>query len=193
LSEEKMHGAGTEQVEIGSVVALLVDRHGSKWLRFIRRVLHNPADAEDVLQESIRRVLSQKRALASDEEVRMYLNRVIANTAIDLYHERKRERSKQTPLLDTLCLAPPCTEPQWWMEEEEDSARHEVCIRLVREGLAALPPKQYEALRLTVLEPGAVSIRDAGSSSGIPYSTLRHRARQGIRRLRRLIHQKAKM
>ncbi|PYV14406.1 MAG: hypothetical protein DMG07_12070 [Acidobacteria bacterium] len=56
-----------------------------------------------------------------------------------------------------------------------------------REGLAHLPAKQYEALRLTLFERPHTSIRDAGLERGIPYSTLRHRSVQGIRRLQKFV------
>jgi hypothetical protein len=59
---------------------------------------------------------------------------------------------------------------------------------LLQEGLARLPVKQYEALRLTVMDPGLVSIRDAGVENDIPYSTLRHRSVKGLRRLRQFLH-----
>jgi len=43
-------------------------------------------------------------------------------------------------------------------------------------------------LRMTMLDPGTVSIREAGAGNGIPYSTLRHRTMQGIHRLRLHLH-----
>ena len=51
--------------------------------------------------------------------------------------------------------------------------------------------EQLEALRLTVMEPGT-SIRDVGMNHGIPYSTLRHRSRQGLSTLRRKLRIRAK-
>ena len=60
-------------------------------------------------------------------------------------------------------------------------------FNLLQEGLAHLPLKQYQAVHLTVMDPSAVSMRDAGIENDIPYSTLRHRSVQGIRRLRRFL------
>jgi len=70
---------------------------------------------------------------------------------------------------------------------EKDTERLRAASFL-QEGLARLPFKQYEALRMTLLETGRISMRGAGVENGIPYSTLRHRSIQGIRRLRRHIH-----
>jgi len=169
----------------------LLQQHGRKWLFFVQGLLHDKADAEDVLQESVRRVLARKRSLDSEDELRMYLTRVIGNTAIDLLHARARERRRRVPLQETMCLTRPDEDPHGFAEQKETAAGHASTVRLIREGLSQLPPKQYEALRLTLLEPCPTSLRVACSENGIPYSTLRHRTIQGIRQLRRYVRRKA--
>ena len=66
-------------------------------------------------------------------------------------------------------------------------------LALALKGLDTLPAKQYQALQMTLLDPGAASIREAGVENGIPYSTLRHRSLQGIRRLRSYVHRAARV
>ena len=66
-------------------------------------------------------------------------------------------------------------------------------LDLLDEGLKRLPLKQYEALRLTILESRGLSIRDVGMTNGIPYSTLRHRTKQGLRQLRRFLERKRRI
>lgn len=58
---------------------------------------------------------------------------------------------------------------------------------LLKQALRRLPVRQYEALKLTIMDPDGSSIRDAGETHGIAYSTLRHRRVQGLRRLRKYI------
>ena len=70
------------------------------------------------------------------------------------------------------------------MEQEEERKQ---LLRMLHEGLLILPLKQREALRITILESCGLSIRDAGSAYGIPYSTLRHRSKQGLWHLRRFL------
>jgi DNA-directed RNA polymerase specialized sigma24 family protein len=91
------------------------------------------------------------------------------------------------PLKEQILSASQSVSPQAMLENQEESDRAERLSKLLKEGLTHLPTKQYEALYLTVLEPGAASIRDAGAERGIPYSTLRHRSVQGLRRLKRFI------
>jgi DNA-directed RNA polymerase specialized sigma24 family protein len=118
----------------------------------------------------------------------MYLSRVICNTAIELYHARQRQRRQQCPVSDRLPASADFGEPDRCLCEQEASTARARHLELLREGLARLPFKQYQALRLTVLGPVILSIRDAGAAHSIPYSTLRHRSLQGIRQLRRFLN-----
>jgi RNA polymerase sigma factor (sigma-70 family) len=189
LSEpKKMHtetifGHETLRTLLGSVV-----RHNAgKWLRFILTILKNESDAEDVLQEAVRRVLARNVSLQSEDQVRMYLNRAIANAALELYNSRKRERMRQLSFSDRLPPLIHRSSPFVHMENSEKSGERERLLGLLDEGLKRLPSKQREALRLTILESGERSIRAVGMRCGIPYSTLRHRSKQGLRRLRRFL------
>ena len=174
--------------DLSTTVTQLLRVHGGKWRRFAARILRNTHDAEDVVQEAIERVLARRQPFRSTEEVRLYLARVISNRAIELYHARRREHCRRLPLFDeSAALAQEASSPQRYLEEQERSAEQDRLVELVREGLARLPAKQYEALRLTLLEADGSSIRDAGASHGIPYSTLRHRSMQAIRRLQRFM------
>lgn len=181
--------ARSEGADLGEAVAAALQRHGTRWYRFVQRVLGNDADAEDVLQEAVRRVLVRNRLLATEDQVRKYLGRAITNTAIELYYSRKRDRRRHVILQENVLPWIPCVTPQTILEENERSAQELALMHALHNALRRLPPKQYEAVRLTILEPGATSIRDAGEHHGIAYSTLRHRSLQGIMRLRRYIHQ----
>ena len=184
MSQEFVHG---KTGELSDVVAELFSRHGSKWFKHVMRIVGNPDDAEDVLQESVRRVLARRLPLESETAVRMYLARTITNRAIELYHLRRREQKRRLPLED--CAKAhlgnhnvPCV-----LEQREHSAERDRLLDLVHEGLARLPAKQYEALRLTVLERPRTSLRDAGLERGIPYSTLRHRSVQAVRNVQKFV------
>jgi RNA polymerase sigma factor (sigma-70 family) len=179
-------------VDINSMLESVIDRNGEKWLRFILRILKNEADAEDVIQEAVRRVLSRKRLLPSEDDARMYLSRAIGNAAFELYNCRKRERIKQTPILESHFLPSRDSSPYKNMEERETSIHRERMLNLLSDGLMQLPVKEQEALRLTILESRGLSIRDAGMSNGIPYSTLRHRSKQALRRLRKYLEKSLK-
>jgi RNA polymerase sigma-70 factor (ECF subfamily) len=188
LSEEIMRTGDIKNQDLASTVEALMLRHSEKWLRFAQRIVQNREDAEDVLQEAALRMLARGRSFCSPEQARMYLGRVICNTAIELYHTRRRDRRQLLPLNEQLLAASPHGEPERSLVNRETWKTKHRMLNLLHEGLAHLPLKQYEALRLTVMDPGIVSIRDAGIEHAIPYSTLRHRILKGLQRLNRFLH-----
>ncbi len=170
-----------------SALASVIRNNSGRWLRFILAILKNEADAEDVMQEAVRRVLARDLSFQSEDQVRMYLGRAIGNAALELYNSRKRERLLHSPMNEQITLPAHTSSPFLCMGESERSGEKEQMLCLLDEGLRRLPAKQYEALRLTILESPGLSIRDVGVTNGIPYSTLRHRSKEGLRRLRRFL------
>lgn len=180
-----MHTKGTLgceslRMQVGSVI----NRHAARWLRFILAILKNEADAQDVIQEAVRRVLTRDISFHSEDEVRRYLGRAVANAALELYNSRKRERLRESSIHEQALPALNVSSPFAFMVEAERSGERERLLMLLDEGLKQLPVKQFEALRLTILESGGLSIRNIGMMNGIPYSTLRHRSKQGLKHLR---------
>ncbi len=182
-----MGASNLEDSELSRIVESLMLRYGHKWLSFVQRMVQNQADAEDVLQEAMLKMLARGRQFQSQDQARMYLGRIISNTAIELYHLRRRDRRQQCPLQEHFFRLPAQAEPAQSMSEADELQARARMLSLLNEGLARLPIKQYEALRLTVMDPQIISIRDAGVEHDIPYSTLRHRKLQGLRRLKRFL------
>jgi RNA polymerase sigma-70 factor, ECF subfamily len=174
-------------LNVREVLGSILDQNRGKWQRFIAAVLKNDADAEDVVHNAVRRVLVRDMPFSSEEQVRMYLGRAIGNAAFERYKGMKRERLRQMAMDEQVLMSAESTNPHDSMEEAERCIERERLLGLVRQGLEHLPSKQYEALRLTILESRGSSIRDAGMNNGIPYSTLRHRSKQGLRSLRRYL------
>jgi RNA polymerase sigma-70 factor, ECF subfamily len=182
-----MEPGDLERAELSLVVERLMRRHGGMWLRFVQRMVKNQADAEDVLQDAILKMLARGRLFGSPDQARMYLGRIICNTAIDLYHARRHFRFRQLPLQEQSHQAMPGDDPAFSLAEKEEWQTHARVLRLLEEGLTRLPMNQYEALRMTVMDPEPLSIREAGEELHIPYSTLRHRKIQGLRSLRKFL------
>lgn len=181
--------------DIRTELSSIIHRNSGKWIRFILAILKNKEDAEDVLQEAVRRVLAHNRPLPSQEQIKMYLSRTIGNTAFELYKHRKRERINHVPIREHIFLSAGTRRQDSILEEREQTAEKKRRLHLLRQGLKHLSAKQHEALRLTILDSRGCSIRDAVAASGIPYSTLRHRSKQALRTLRifveRQLRQKA--
>lgn len=165
----------------------IFDRNRGKWQRFINSILKNDADAEDVVHDAVRRVLARGIPFGSEEQVRVYLGRTIGNVAFERYKNMRRERRRKMPVDEQILGSADRVSPYDVLEQAEQSAERERILRMIRRGLERLPSKQSEALRLTILESSGTSIRDVGMHHGIPYSTLRHRSKQGLRSLRRFL------
>jgi RNA polymerase sigma factor (sigma-70 family) len=180
-----MQEADNRPPELSRLLKAALEEHGEKWFRFALRVLGNHADAEDALQEGVRRVLSSNRSLLTEEQARKYLARAISNTAFEVYKQRKRQRARLAPFPGNMVLKGKADNPYACLEERENERVRERLLSALEEVLPRLPEREYEALWLTLLEPGVGSMRDACASHGIPYSTLRHRRIGGLRRLRR--------
>jgi RNA polymerase sigma factor (sigma-70 family) len=184
----------TETAEnLREILSSILRQNGMKWVRFIAGILRNKADAEDALQEAARRVLARNVPFFSEEHVRRYLSRALLNSALALYKRRKRERRKQIPIEEHILLPGAMANPYVLIEERELSFERSRQLGMLHEGLTYLTDKQLEALRLTILESEhGSSIRDIGMNNGIPYSTLRHRSQQGLRRLRKYLQHEAR-
>ena len=179
-----------EEEDVKTTLAAILRRNSEKWLRRGTTILKNREDAEDVLSEAFRRMLKRGgRQFTSQEQMRMYMGRVVDNTAFELYKRRQRERRQYAPVSDGIVaksatgLSFSCR-PDYIMEREESYVDHEERLRILRRGLEELPVNQYEAIRLTVLG-GGMTFSDMESVCGIPRTTLRYRYHQGVIALRK--------
>jgi len=186
-----------EKEDLRTSLAAILHRNSPKWLRKSRAILRNREDAEDALSEAIHRMLKRGKSFSSPDHMRMYMSRIVSNTAVELYKGRQRERSKYAPVLDDLIAKTSLKHanafrPDLIMEEEEGYAEHENRLRLLRRGLEELPVHQYEAIRLTVLSDGGRTFQEAEAVCGIPGTTLRYRYHQGMRALRKYIERESR-
>jgi len=81
-----MHRETQQGLNLREVLGELVGRHSARWLGFVEQILRSAADAQDVLQEAVCRVLVAERCFSYEKDVRMYLSRAISKRAIELYH-----------------------------------------------------------------------------------------------------------
>ncbi len=170
-----------------NLVERILHCNGEKWFKFVLRVVGNYEDAEDVIQEGVRRVLGCERHFGVEEEARMYLARSISNAAFETYKCRKRQRQRQVAVTGNLLSVGRASDPHSFIEQRETEEEQERLLSLLHEALSCLPRREYQALCITLLESNGGSIRDAGVANGIPYSTLRHRRNEGLRRLRKCL------
>jgi RNA polymerase sigma factor (sigma-70 family) len=186
-----------DEAELKKALAEIIHRNSKKWVKIGRAILRNSEDAEDVLSESVRRMLTRGRSFSSQENMQMYLGRIVRNTAMEFYSRRKRERRQYVQALENIIAKSveaqsAAFRPDLIMEEEERYAGDKDRLTLLRRGLEELPANQYEAIRLISFSNNGSTFRDAESASGIPRATLRYRYMQGMKALRKYMTREQK-
>lgn len=146
--------------------------------RYARALAGNPADADDLVQECLVKVLAQMRAWREVRDLRAYLFTTLHNVFIDA---RRRQRSTgiEISIDDTsgrMAL------PSHMVVPASQVARLEV--RDMLSALGRIPGEQREVVLLVGLE--GMSYLQAAEILGIPIGTVMSRLSRGREALRQL-------
>lgn len=140
-------------------------QHGDAILRLAYSYVHNQADAEDVLQETLIRVLTAQVTLETPAHERAYLLRTAANLSKNLLKSAKLREADE--LSEELTA-----------EERED-------LSYVWDAVKQLPVQQREAVHLFYQE--GYSTAEIASLLGRKESTVRSDLRRGRERLKEIL------
>jgi RNA polymerase sigma-70 factor (ECF subfamily) len=172
IGEQSLRWFSAEQVEAEPDLALLVRDYSGLLYRVALSLLHNPAEAEDVVQDVFVRVLQRQRQLGGIVEVRPWLVRIAWNLALD---RRRRVRPEQMDEIFAEGLVSP--------DLPADQALAEAGrIRQVLAAMERLPKKERQALLLSAMEE--LSTAEIGAVLGRSESSVRSllfRARAHLR------------
>lgn len=145
------------------------------------RLTRNPADAEDLIQETFLRAYRGFRQFEPGTNLKAWLYRILMNTFINSY--RKRQREPQTISEDEV--------EDWYlyskMSEEglEPSAETKVIESLpdedVQEALSSLPEQFRAAVLLADVE--GFSYKEIAEITGVPIGTVMSRLHRGRKAL----------
>ena len=161
-------------------VSSLVRRYQTRIYNFALTLTANPADAEDLAQETFIRAFRGLHRFRGDSSFKNWLYRIAANAA----HTRRGKQLRHAAIWDTR------------VESDEVSERHlasaaeSVELRAIRRqvidrALAALTPDQRAAVVLHDVE--GLEYREIGDVLNIPIGTVMSRIFRARRRLRRLL------
>jgi len=123
----------------------------------IYRIVGNPADAQDLTQETFLKALSRREQLRDSLKAAQWLGRIAVNTAIDFVRQRKRMG---------LCELEDAPEPRHLEHPERLALRSEQEAYLA-DGLRLLTERERAALMLRDVEglPAAEVARHIGCST----------------------------
>jgi RNA polymerase sigma-70 factor (ECF subfamily) len=154
--------------------AAFYDRHAPVVLGLLRRLLHQPGDADDVLQETFWQVWRQASTFDPARGAALGWVLMIARSRALDHLRRQRATAALGDASEPLSFA----EAAAALERDEASAH-------LRAALACLPDEQRSALRLAFY--GGLTHAEVARRQGIPLGTAKTRIRLAMCRLRDLL------
>lgn len=162
---EEVRPSAAQRERINAQAERLLERHGNPVLRLAYSYLHNMADAEEILQESLIRFLKTAPRLENERHERAWLLRVAANLSKNrIAYDRLR---KTDELNETLAA-----------EERED-------LSFVWEAVKDLPVRDREVIHLFYYE--GFSTGEIARILGQKEATIRSRLMRGREKLKRVL------
>lgn len=164
-----------EQIAAGSTAAFhaFYERHYRVIRNVLYRMLMEPADVEDVLQETFLQIWHKSWQYKADKSTPAgYLTMVARSRALDLIRRRKPDANP------TVC------EPSFHHDISLGLVRDE-SIRKVRQAMAQLPFDQRKVVRLAFMT--GLTHEQIAAWLKLPLGTVKTRIRLGLRRLKTLL------
>jgi len=157
----------------------VVEREQSRLMKFIRRRVPDPGDAEDILQDVFSELVEANRLLMPIEHVAAWLFRVARNRITDLFRKRKPVRlhnagDDDDPRFEDLL-------PSLDAGPEAQYARS-VLLEELAAALDELPEDQRDVFVAHELE--GRSFKEMAEEFGVNVNTLLSRKRYAVLRLR---------
>jgi RNA polymerase sigma factor, sigma-70 family len=176
-SDEAIMGAITERDE--KALAALYERHGDTLRSIIESVIHEEAEAEDVLQETLLQVWKQARNYAPRVGKPLgWLTTITRRRAIDRLRRRQayvRVKDRYEEQLN----AAPCG-ARTIVDGDEEMCRADL-RRYLCEQMESLPAFQREALELSFFT--GMSHREIAATTHDPLGTVKTRLELGLQKL----------
>lgn len=175
-----------EKIRTGDYQAFesLVTRYEAKVYRLALRMLRNPQDAEDALQETFLQVFRGLAGFEGRSQFSTWLFRLATNVCLMRIRHRETEPSKLLPLEDYLPKLEEGDSPQMieWADRPEDALLSKESREKMMEALDKLPPEYRAVFILRDIE--GFSNAETGESLGISVAAVKsrlHRARLALR------------
>ena len=166
-----------------SAIRTLVRRHNQRLFRVARAIVHNDAEAEDVVQASYVKAFTHLGSFRGDAELTTWLTRIAINEATERLRRRRPtldvdqidiERSQSAQIIQF-----PTIQPQ--LDPETEMSRQEI-RHILEQAVDTLPPAFRSVFVLRDVE--GLSVEETASYLGIKPETVRtrlHRARRLMR------------
>jgi RNA polymerase sigma-70 factor, ECF subfamily len=161
-----------------AAVSVLYEAHGRTAYGLALKIVRDPAEAEDVVQDAFVAVVKRADQYHSARgSVAAWLITAVRNLALD----RSRRRTRRHHIVEAGLRheepdAP--ADPETSLGEFQGHAR-------MREALSALPPAQRETLEIAFFE--GLSYPEIAAREGVPLGTVKSRAARALHALKDLL------
>jgi RNA polymerase sigma-70 factor (ECF subfamily) len=150
----------------------LVATYAGEIHHYLWRMLQDPQDADDVLQESFLRALRAYPRLAPDSNLCAWLYKIASNTALTHIQQRTRSNKRYQELVSE--------------ESSTQGSGYDQLMRLaVRQAVETLPDKQRISLLLRYYQ--GLEFSEIGEILACSPEAARANLSQAIRKLRRML------
>jgi len=157
----------------------------SQWRGYALSLTHNPADADEVVQEAIARTLKAQPDLDSEERVNRYILRSIRNRAFTLIGKRK-------PLADLDKVEhrlPKASSALEVMLSNENKDAKKRLGQALAQHVEDLRPEHREVIEKLVMRTPPLKLREVAATQGVSINTVHYRLRRALAALLEMVEE----
>ncbi|MFJ8312070.1 MULTISPECIES: sigma-70 family RNA polymerase sigma factor [unclassified Streptomyces] len=154
--------------------------------RAARKLTRNPADAEDLVQETFAKAFRAFAQFQPDTNLRAWLHRILTNTYLTQYRKTRREPVRQAAAdLQDWQLARVASHTSQGLLSAESQALRHIPDPALAQAFRAIPHAFRTVVYLADVE--GLAYKEIADATGIPQGTVTSRLHRGRRRLRELL------
>ncbi|MCY9786331.1 sigma-70 family RNA polymerase sigma factor [Nocardiopsis sp. EMB25] len=150
------------------------------------RMTRNPADAEDLVQETFAKAFANFHQFRAGTNLRAWLYRILTNTFINSYRKKQREpRQETTDEIKDWQLAAAEAHTSSGMRSAETEVLDHLPDSDIKLALARLPEEFQEVIYLVDIE--GYAYKEVAARMGTPLGTVMSRLHRARRQLREML------